>query len=386
MKIGHLESQSSVTSPYAEEASHMFFGTVSSFSSLFATHPDLNDRVNRIAPLLLKPGGWKPTFDRTLASVPRSTEPSDVATVSAVEDFAAPLGQVASMASAMAPRQAAPRSQSEAAAQRAQTIIDTVGMPSLDDLTHAKEKLQSIPQSVRDQLNTSTGATAGVLALLLQSESGSSAQAAFIRDAFASQMVEYTQMMYREMGETLHRDRLMILELAVPALRLLDEEEQRKLLLCCRDLVHADGRYDLFEYVALTILDHQFFSAKKRNHPRPRLNGPKTTNDVSTVLSAIAHAGTDDQVKAKAAFDAGVDAIREKNSYPITFRTADECRLQAIADAVDRLSYLEPGSQKLVVDACIRTVVHDRVVNQDESELLKAICTVLEAPLPALAV
>jgi Zn-dependent protease with chaperone function len=369
MKIGGSTSESRVTAPFAEEASHMFFGSVSKFSALFATHPALEERIKRISPALLQ-GGWKPHDDLGDQSI---------------ESAAAFAPLAPSLVDAGAqPR--APRSQTEAAAARASAIVATVGEPTLEDLFHAKEKLGQIPQEVRDQLRTGIGAVSAVLALLLQSESGSSAQAAMITSTLDAQTLQYAQDMHRAMGESVHADRLTILELAIPALRELDSEEQRTLLLLCRDLVHADGRYDLFEYVALTLLDHQFFGSTRRHRPRPRINGAKTTNDLSTVISAIAHAGTDDITKAKAAFDAGVNAIRETNPYPLTFRSSDECRLQTIADSIDRLSFLEPNSQKVVVDACVRTVIHDKVVNQDEAELLKVICTVLEAPLPALAV
>jgi hypothetical protein len=58
--------------------------------------------------------------------------------------------------------------------------------------------------------------------------------------------------------------------------------------------------------------------------------------------------------------------------------------LDLIADSIERLSYLEPTSQKKLIEACTKTVLADGLVTTKESELLRALCAVLEAPLPAI--
>lgn len=381
MKIGNDERKSDVSAAYAEEASHLFFGSISSFSALFATHPPLDDRINRISPRLLAEWKAESAMSEQEARASGGASVTDHA-VMGFKPMIVPHGPPTE-APAVA---SAPRSQTEAAAQRASAIVDKVGEPAAEDLAEAKRKLNAIPSDVRDLLRTARGAFAGILSLLLNSESGTASQAALIKDTLGEEPLLLAQEMRRAMGESAHRGRLLILELAMPALKILNADQKRSYLILCRELVHADGRYDLFEYIALTLMDHQFFGSDRKSRPRPRLVAPRTANDISTVVSALAYAGTDNMTRAKAAFDAGVDAVREATRYPITFRSQDECRLQQIADAIDRLSFLEPMPQKAVLDACVRVILHDRVVNQEEAELLKVICVVLEAPLPALAV
>lgn len=384
MKIRGHDAHSNVRALFADEASHLFFGSVSSFFALFSTHPSLEERIKRISPYLMQPGAW---------TAHSAQERSASFTTSMSSEAAAGFSEAMTSSEAIVQESDSPeeeiktpRSQTEAAAGRASTILSSVGSVSSDDIAAARSRLDKLPVTVREELKRPEGAAAVVIALFLQSETGSSSQNAMVREALGDAALKLSQEMHRDLESAVHDERLTLLELALPALKSLKDDARRTFLILCRDLVHADGRYDLFEYVALTLLDHQLFGARRHRRPRPRLNGNRTINDISIVISAIAYAGTDDFTRAKAAFDSGADAIQVRNTEELTFRSPDECRLPSIADAIDRLSYLEPVSQRSVIDACVRTVIHDRVINQEEAELLKVICVVLEAPLPALAV
>ncbi|RYE61321.1 MAG: hypothetical protein EOP17_21245, partial [Rhizobiaceae bacterium] len=155
MKINGMTEQSSVTSPFAEEASHMFFGSVKLFSNMMATHPALEERIKRISPQILQAGAWKPRYENPTGSTSTMTGSEASTGMNYMDDE--------SLMSAVSPvpQARAPRSQTEAAAARASAIVDTVGMPGLDDLIAAKDMIAKIPEAVRDQLRTPIGATTG---------------------------------------------------------------------------------------------------------------------------------------------------------------------------------------------------------------------------------
>ena len=147
----------------------------------------------------------------------------------------------------------------------------------------------------------------------------------------------------------------------------------------------ADGEVDLYEYVAITLLEHQLLGDQREKKVKPVITSARTNNDLSIVLSALAYAGANNVQEAKSSFESGLSYLRKSMDHQPTFRDLSECELGLIVDAIERLSFLKPADQKVVIEACVQTILFDRVVTTKESELMRALCTVLEAPLPALA-
>jgi hypothetical protein len=51
-------------------------------------------------------------------------------------------------------------------------------------------------------------------------------------------------------------------------------------------------------------------------------------------------------------------------------------------ESLDRLCQLKIAAKQLLVEALVRTIAHDGMLAPAEAELLRAICGVLECPLP----
>lgn len=385
MKIRDSSDESRVRASYAEETSHMFFGSVSSFSMMFATHPALEDRVTRVAPALLQPGGWKPREAMTAAS--GSASSGTAAGLSREEKMAA-LESIAVVAagSTMMGGAATPAPELKSASSAVANIVSTIGVPSSEDLEATKLLLKSLPDSIREQTRDPVLAVPLVLCLFFETDDGSPTQQAMVERALGNEVLNEALRTRRALASLAETARLTLLELSVSALRNLPLGEKQKIVLLAHELTKADGTLDLYEYVAVTLLEHQLIGSNKGKRPRPTMSSSRTNGDLSILLSSIAYAGADDVVSAKAAFDSGLTYLSRAMNLAPTFRTLDECELESISGSIDRLSYLLPGDQKKVIEACVQTIVFDRHVTTKEAELLRALCTVLEAPLPALAV
>ncbi|MBF0246007.1 MAG: M48 family metallopeptidase, partial [Planctomycetes bacterium] len=103
----------------ASEASHLFFGPISSFSNLFATHPPIEERIQRL----------DPAFKAEKA-------PSPLDSTSNAEEGAA------GFSAGVKPLEAHGRQQ----------VLDSVGDPDRKHLNHSRELLQGLGESLREEL------------------------------------------------------------------------------------------------------------------------------------------------------------------------------------------------------------------------------------------
>ncbi|MEK7357696.1 MAG: M48 family metallopeptidase, partial [Bdellovibrionota bacterium] len=154
---------STVSSPYAEEASHMFFGTALNFSSLFATHPPLEERITRISPTLLKPGAWTAKmpldeYDTTAEDLTSKLAPSPPPKSRPIED-----------------------------------IVKSVGQPQAQDLLAAQQMIQGLPDVLRTELRRVEHAREILLALLFEPGGGSDKQHTLVRAGLGEASLEKAQ-------------------------------------------------------------------------------------------------------------------------------------------------------------------------------------------------
>jgi len=60
--------------------------------------------------------------------------------------------------------------------------------------------------------------------------------------------------------------------------------------------------------------------------------------------------------------------------------------VEAIDAALDRLALAVPIIKKNLIDACVRVVGADGVIQEAEAELLRAVADTLDCPMPPLGV
>src|SRR5207237_981700 len=98
----------------------------------------------------------------------------------------------------------------------------------------------------------------------------------------------------------------------------------------------------------------------------------------SLLLSAIAHASQQDD---EAAFGTGAQQIPETK---LELLPKEACSLSALDQALVDLAKVVPKQRARLVSACAASVCADGTVNILECELLRAVCDVLDCPMPPL--
>jgi hypothetical protein len=183
--------------------------------------------------------------------------------------------------------------------------------------------------------------------------------------------------------------RLPLLSLAAPALRRLGPEEKENLNRLIRALIAADGRLSLFEVAAAQTLKKSLgLSLYKAagegagDPPTPPLDYTRQLqSDAALLLSALAHAGSEDPEEARAAFQAAAAHLSDQWP-PLPFRPRNEIKIRDLPPLLDRLAQAPGRTKGLLTAAAVTWVYHDQTVTPGEYELLRALAAALDRPLP----
>ncbi len=152
--------------------------------------------------------------------------------------------------------------------------------------------------------------------------------------------------------------RLPLVELAIPALRLLSRDQFADFQRTVKQLVEADRRMSLFEYaLQRMLLRHLSPTFTGSRPPGVRYQAISALNaPVASLLSVLAYAGRDDDAGAQAAFAAGVKACYDR-SAAIEMLPREQARLKTLDEALGVLAQVVGGHQAPRADGLRR---HDR--------------------------
>ena len=354
-KIGGIPTGSTIVSPNAPEASHMFFGRgTSGFSALFSTHPPLEERIRRIDP------SWDGTFPKVAPVAPASH--AMPAAASGFSPGASGAGETFAAAYA----------------------LDHVGQPTEAHIRYAGQLLAGLPERVRTAAHEPYGARALVYALLLDRDADlRRAQLEHLERAADPGVFEETLRLVPVVTGLERTTRLPVVEIALPALRSLTAEQSRTLRQNVAVLVEADEAIDLFEWSLQRILLHDLDAHEEgATAPRERYRslGP-LRSQCEVLLSRLAHAGHRNEAAAGAAFAAGRQALGMPEAQ---MRGGRDGNLAALDAALTDLEQAAPQVKRLVLEAAVACIAADRQVTASEGELLRAVSASLGVPMPPL--
>jgi hypothetical protein len=156
--------------------------------------------------------------------------------------------------------------------------------------------------------------------------------------------------------------------------------QYRQFTQCFVSMVEADQRLGLFEWtlhqILLRHLRPQFEPVRPRltvYYGLQQLGAP-----CSVLLSALARIS---QGADETAFDAGA---RHLPDVPLKLLPAEACGLQKLNGALAELAQAAPKQRQRLVDACAACICADATVKVGEAELLRAVCDLLDCPMPPL--
>jgi hypothetical protein len=106
--------------------------------------------------------------------------------------------------------------------------------------------------------------------------------------------------------------------------------------------------------------------------------------DCVVVLSALAYVGSSDPAEIEKAFETGLPYLRAGDAAPAGLLPRDQCGVDAISAALDRLTLAVPIIKRNLIEASAHVVGADGIIQESEAELLRAVADTLDCPIPPL--
>ena len=345
-KIGGLSSGSKINSPAAGEACHMFFGKA--IDSLFATHPPLADRIQRI----------DPAFAGDFATVSTAGKLAGIGEPQPISSFETGGNITMSAEKAMA----------------------GIGKITPENVAYSAAILEAIPEPIKKETRDILGASAVSLALLLdRNPAEREKQLDILKKTAPAPLLRQIDIAGRHVQGIPVELRLPVLDIAIPVLRQMSPEQFADFNNHLQALIEADNKITLFEFSLQQVIRHRLETVFDGGARRVEYkNITPLTEDIISLISILARAGNTSG-EAEKAFDAAVSALPirgKKTAMPprVTFSN--------LHSALDRLSKASPGVKKAVFDACCQCVLFDGRVAVPEGELLRAVAYAMDIPVP----
>ena len=353
-KIGGLAAGSKVESPNAPQASHLFFGRATSgLNAVFSTHPPLAKRIMRVDP------SWDGKFPELAEEV--------VEALSAAGPESTAEGVVPALAGA-----------------EVVNAVSQVGQPTLAHLQYAAELIDGLPGPVVAAAHEPYGARAVVYVLLLdQAPEPKRSQLRHLEAAADRGVYEETLRLASQVEGLGRRMRLPLLEIALPALRVLSSWQYQRFQENVVELVEADDRLDLFEWSLQRILLRDMQAYFGRSGPRRvrHASVPSVASSLAVLVSVLAYVGDRNPQAAERAFAEGwrVLSLPERRLLP-----HDACGFNELDAALVELDRSLPQVKKRALEAAVACITADRQVTVDETELLRAVSASMSCPMPPI--
>jgi len=267
---------------------------------------------------------------------------------------------------------------------QSRSVLPNLGTPTPLHLEYAEKLRDALPESVKSAVREPLGSAALIYALLLSSnETMRATQLATLAKNLSPEMYGNMVKLSADIASAAVPARLPMVNLALGALRQLSQEQFAQFSKTLQWLIQSDGKMELFEFVLQKII---------LRHLAPQFGGARSpvvqfytikplVPDCVVVLSTLAHVSGGDAGEIQKAFDAGAPYLRAPDG-DLALLPREQCGLNQIDAALNRLAQAVPQIKKNLIDACVHVVGADGVIQESEAELLRAIADTLDCPMP----
>ncbi len=360
IRIGSTEMGSVLKQPEIAEISHTLFSQ--GLKSFFATHPPLAKRIKKILPI------WDGEFTPLTKKTKTSSEPTQKKK---------PAGPALSAKEAALLTAATVLSQGE-------KLVETIGRPEQKNLDYAKQFIDNLPRQLAENLHYSYGAQAAIYALVLDHDPEErQRQLAYLRARLQQENVKEVERIAVQISSLKSSQRLPIVDLALPALRQLSEKQYQHFRENLTALILSDQRISFFEWILQKVVIHHLDQVFGRPATlKKNINIHRAGEAASMLLSVfLLHVrekviSREELVNRLLAEIRWLDADQLKSQTTITLEDLDK--------VLNDLTILKIQFKKTLLEACATVVMADSHISIREKELLRAVSSSLNCPVPLL--
>ena len=173
--------------------------------------------------------------------------------------------------------------------------------------------------------------------------------------------------------------RLPVIEIALPALKKLSEDQRGLFLSLTKKLIMADHKVNIYEFIIYNFLrssltgQNKFFSRS--------LGKRLLKDDVKAVLSFIAHVGSKNDEDKLSSFKNGIQPLYRNDVRIISLK---DLSLNKISQSLTKLKSAKIEFKQDFINACIRVVEDDDHITVREYELVRLISEIMLVPAPPI--
>jgi Zn-dependent protease with chaperone function len=374
VKIAASPTGSALVAADPEPAAHMLFAE--GLSRVFATHPPILERIREIDP------HFDPReLERAAAEPDQEPSPEELGAHQGAAGQVAPASEFAAGGLAgfgQIPR----RASSGVGADQAARAVAKVGQPDTAHIEHAQAVRLALPPAVRELTESSGGAQALVIALLISGEPVVRArQLSLLTTSTSAATVQNVQRIVPIAKSLDPMLRLPVLQRSFPALRRSTVPQRKALARLITDLIHADERVDAFEYCMAKLLEPVLHDELAATEPHGALTLQDAESDIGLLFATIAQVGAQDERAVRIAYEVGISTVLPMRRPPYIPVQDWPRKLDA---ALPRLQQLHPFAKKAVIEGLVKTIAYDEMLMDEEAELLRTVCALLHCPLPPM--
>ena len=342
--IAGSKAGTTLSSPRAEECSHMFFGDALFFRAfnIFSTHPPLDRRIRRIEP------NWDGSY---LPGKPLKEQPKTKTT-------------------ARYQRKIDNLNESV----RNTGVLDPLMVAVAGALMH------SLPSPVYQATQQPGSAYALMLALRLDNDSNIRSKQLGMLESIPT-MQTAVKKLFVHADKLAEEDILPLIEMAIPALKRQSESQYKQLKQHLTQFIMADQESDYKEWLHFRLLSHyldqHFLPNQKQRYRRNYHSYAPVKTDCVCVLSLLANESHSDNNKKDAAFNVGKEILKL-----IELQRTEELTLANVNQALTQLEYLVPLLKEQFLLACAACIQANNSITVMGWDLLRVIAACLGCPMP----
>ncbi len=363
LKIGGFAAGSELVNPMAAEASHLFFGAALT-QSLFSTHPPLEERIRRLLPY------WNGEFSTVITQ--KKVKPEELASI----------GDATRQTIGFTERYPS-NSGTKLNAGEALESMRTLHPEQVD---MSSNLLAELPEHWIEACRSPVSAQCLIYALLLdETASIRESEMRSLRTTLGGEAAHYVDTLASELTGVHAMVKIALVDLAIASLRVLGKEEYERFHKLMWSLVSGDGQINLFEFMLLRVVTrHLDLWFRKTGPERVRHRRiDDLTDAVAVILSSLAamsHSKDVEQVQR--AFSDAAAHLRQLYLIEIQWKSPEECRIDQIGKALDKLATASPTLKKHILEACSHSVMADEGITSHEAELIRAVADSIGCAIP----
>jgi Zn-dependent protease with chaperone function/uncharacterized tellurite resistance protein B-like protein len=360
LKVIGYGAGSDVHNPASEEMGHLFFGQAfTSRLNIFATHPPLNERINRLDP------SWNGQYLKPrVTSAPREI-PSRKSTLDSATSAI-----ISGLAGATSGGHADTKNQGVEPENNTAAVLSERQRALLNLQAAAIE-----PDSARIL----------VFSLLIASPHKLVAreQQDLVRKQHGQQSFTTLLQFYPAAQTLLPGQRLPLVEKSLMALREMSPQQYETFHTTLVQLAKADGEIDLFEWCLYRLILQYLGAHFNTVHPaKPRYSqADAVASEIATVISYVACTGQEHPEDIDKAYAAGI-AAGGFSAVKRDIAHTTSGSLNPLNRALAKLTQAYPHIKGRIIKALMATITNDRHITEDERDMVKTIATILESPIP----